>query len=97
MNVKTISPVTTIVVFFVSVALMFANTCLSFVRLGPAGHLSYALGLGGIVAGLDALFFMHLIKSQGRVWVFAFLGLFWLGIMLTLTMNDYMARPHASY
>lgn len=48
-------------------------------------------------AFLVALIFMHLIRSPARMWLAAGVGLFWLGILLTLTMSDYFTRSHAAY
>jgi hypothetical protein len=41
--------------------------------------------------------FMHLIRSQARTWRAVGVGLFWLGILSTLTMSDYFTRIHAAY
>ena len=66
-------------------------------RMGPAGHLAVGLAIGAAKATLVALIFMHLVRSPVRVWLAAGLGLFWLGILVTLTMTDYLARPSATF
>jgi hypothetical protein len=53
--------------------------------------------IGATNAVLVALFFMHLVRSPGRTWLAAGLGLFWLSILIALTMTDYLARKGASF
>jgi cytochrome c oxidase subunit 4 len=94
---RTISPLTSAVCFAALVVLTLATVSLSFLRMGPAGHLAVGLAFGAAKAALVALVFMHLIRSPARTWLAAGLGLFWLGILVTLTLTDYLARPHASF
>jgi len=51
-----------------------------------------ALGIAALKALLVALFFMHVRESPRLTVVVALGGLFWLGILLTLTMTDYLTR-----
>ncbi|MBN9119723.1 MAG: cytochrome C oxidase subunit IV family protein [Planctomycetes bacterium] len=97
MGERTISPRTSAACFAALVALTLATVSLSFVRMGPAGHLAAGLAFGAAKAALVALVFMHLIRSPARTWLAAGLGLFWLGIFVTLTLTDYLARPLASF
>jgi cytochrome c oxidase subunit 4 len=41
---------------------------------------------------LVVLFFMHVKYSTRLTWVFVISGVFWLAILLTLTMSDYLTR-----
>jgi cytochrome c oxidase subunit IV len=43
-------------------------------------------------ASLVALIFMHLRYSRRLMRVVAAAGLFWLGILIALTMSDYLTR-----
>jgi len=43
-------------------------------------------------AALVALYFMHLRDSSGITRVAAGLGVFWLGILIMLSMTDYLSR-----
>jgi cytochrome c oxidase subunit 4 len=43
-------------------------------------------------ASLVVLFFMHVRWSSRLTWVVVASGIFWLLILFTLTMNDYMTR-----
>jgi len=91
-----IRPRTYALAFAALVALTFGTVSLSFLRLGP-WHLAVGSAIGAAKVGLVALFFMHLVRSPGRTWLAAGLGLFWLGILITLMMTDYLARPGASF
>jgi cytochrome c oxidase subunit IV len=61
------------------------------INLGPFNTI-VALSISIAKAALIILFFMHLRYSKPLVWVFAFAGFFWLGIMLTLALSDYLTR-----
>jgi len=43
-------------------------------------------------ATLVVLFFMHVRWSTRLTWVVIFAGVFWLMILFTLTLNDYLTR-----
>src|SRR4051794_35797437 len=64
----------------------------SFLELGD-WHIAAGLVFGTAKALLVALFFMHLLHSTRLIWLAMGTGLFWLGIMLTLTLTDYYSRP----
>jgi len=51
-----------------------------------------AVTIAVLKATLVALFFMHLKYSSKLTWVVAIGGVFWLGILLTLTFSDYLTR-----
>ncbi|HEX4610723.1 MAG TPA: cytochrome C oxidase subunit IV family protein [Urbifossiella sp.] len=97
MTERTIPPRTSALAFVVLVALTLTTVGLSFLRMGPAGHLAVGLTLGAAKAGLIVLIFMNLLRSPTRTWLAAGLGVFWLGILVTLAMTDYLARPAASF
>ncbi|MFL6274591.1 MAG: cytochrome C oxidase subunit IV family protein [Blastocatellia bacterium] len=52
-----------------------------------------ALGIAIIKASLVVLFFMHVRWSSTLTKVFVIAGLFWLVIMVSLTLSDYLTRP----
>lgn len=97
MTERTISPLTSVLAFAGLVLLTLATVSLSFIRMGPAGHLAVGLAFGAAKAGLVALVFMHLVRSPARTWLAAGVGLFWLGILVVLTLNDYFTRPAATF
>jgi cytochrome c oxidase subunit 4 len=64
--------------------------------LGPFNTVA-ALGIALFKATLVVLFFMHVKNSSRLTWIVIISGLFWLGILLTLTMSDYLTRAWATY
>ena len=48
-------------------------------------------------AGFVILFFMHLLHSRPLTWLVPGAGLFWLGILLALTLSDYVTRHWGAY
>lgn len=94
---RLVSPRTSVVTYAALVGLTLTTVALSFVRMGPAGHLAVGLAFGAAKAGLVALVFMHLIRSPARTWLAAGVGLFWLGILVSLTLSDYFTRRLAAY
>jgi cytochrome c oxidase subunit IV len=52
-----------------------------------------ALGIATIKASLVVLFFMHAKYSPGRTQIVIIAAIFWLAIMLALTLTDYTTRP----
>jgi len=51
-----------------------------------------ALAIAVFKAVLVVLIFMHVKYSSRLTWAVIVGGLFWLGILLVLTMNDYLTR-----
>jgi cytochrome c oxidase subunit IV len=96
MNDRTISPSASVVCFAVLIALTLARVGLSLFSMGPAGHLAVGLAIGAVKAGLVALVFIHLVRGPARTWVAAALGLYWIGILISLLMTDYLARTHTA-
>jgi cytochrome c oxidase subunit 4 len=97
MTERTIAPLTSALAFVGLVILTVATVSLSFLRMGPAGHLAVGLLFGAAKAALVALVFMHLVRSPARTWLAAGVGLFWLGILVVLTLNDYLTRASATF
>ena len=48
--------------------------------------------IAGLKANLVALFLMHLRYREPAMRIFALAGLFWLTILFTLTLSDYLTR-----
>ncbi len=51
-----------------------------------------ALAIAFFKAALVALFFMHVRYSPRRTQLVVVAGIFWLGIMMLLTLSDYLTR-----
>lgn len=56
-----------------------------------------ALSIAGAKASLVVMFFMHLRWSDPVPKVAALAGIFWLAIMFTLTISDYLTRHWLTY
>jgi len=83
-----------LVVWAALMALMILTAGLSRVNLGEWSTV-VALVIAAIKALLVILFFMHVrYENQKIAWVFVIAGFFWLGILLALTMTDYMSRGY---
>ncbi len=64
---------------------------ISYQDLGPMNNV-LMLGIATIKATLVVLFFMHVKYGNKLTWVIVIGSVFWLIIMLVLTMNDYFTR-----
>jgi len=64
--------------------------------LGPLNTI-VALAIAVFKATLVVLFFMHVRHSTRLTWAVILGSLFWFGIMITLTMTDYLSRPWLVY
>jgi cytochrome c oxidase subunit 4 len=71
--------------------LTFATYRIALVNLGR-GNVVVALTIAFAKATLVALFFMHVRYSVRRTQLVVVAGIFWLGILMLLTMSDYLTR-----
>ncbi len=94
-----IQPRTYYTVFAALIALTLLTVGAGFLDLGP-WHTLVGLGFGAAKASLVVLIFMHLwysLRPQPLLWITIAAGLFWLGIMIVLTLSDYLTRHWLSY
>ena len=56
-----------------------------------------ALVIAVFKAAIVVLFFMHVKYSTRLTWVVVLGSVFWLGILLALTFNDYLTRGWRTY
>ena len=56
-----------------------------------------ALTIAVFKAALVVLFFMHVRGGQRLTWAVVLGSVFWLGILLALTMGDYLTRGWRTY
>lgn len=63
----------------------------AYVNLGPLNTVT-AMAISLCKAALIILFFMHVRRSDPLIRLFVAAGFFWLGIMLTLTLSDFLTR-----
>jgi len=83
-------------VFAVLIALTLVTVGASFLELG-AWHTTVGVLIGVVKATLVGLFFMHLLHSSKASWLAVLAGLFWLAILMTLTLSDYLTRQMLAY
>ncbi|MBZ5567987.1 MAG: cytochrome C oxidase subunit IV family protein [Acidobacteriia bacterium] len=89
-----VSRKTYIVVWVALMALMVLTAGLSRIDLGEWSTV-VAMVIAVIKALLVILFFMHVrYEDQKITWVVVIAGFFWLGILLALSMTDYLSRGY---
>ena len=67
------------------------TVAVAYVDLGPLNTV-VALSIAVFKAVLVVLFFMHVKYSTRLTWAVVVGSVFWLGILLALTMGDYLTR-----
>jgi cytochrome c oxidase subunit IV len=88
-----VSPVVYIVIF-VSLMLGTAITIWAAFQNFGKFNIVIALAIATIKATLVVLYFMHARYSPKRTQLVIVCAVFWLAIMLALTLADYDTRPH---
>lgn len=78
-------------VFAALLVLTAVTTAVAFVDLGPWNTV-VALGIAFLKATLVALFFMHVKYSPRLTQIVVAGGIFWLAILIVLTLSDFMTR-----
>jgi cytochrome c oxidase subunit IV len=92
-----IVPIKVYALIFFVLLIFTATTCaISFINLGRLNAV-VALVIAFGKAMLVALFFMHLRYSRRLMQIVVVSGLFWLGIMIALTMSDFLTRGWLTY
>jgi cytochrome c oxidase subunit IV len=92
MAAHVVAPRTYYLVFAALLVLTLLTVGASYLELGPL-HTVVALLIAATKALLVVLFFMHVLYSPRLIWVVIGGSLFWLAIMLSLTLSDYWTRP----
>src|SRR5438067_3142257 len=82
---------TYLLIFGALLALTALTVAASSVELGRL-HLAVGLTIAIAKALLVVMFFMHVLHSGRLIWLVIGAALFWLGIMLALTLSDYETR-----
>ncbi len=95
MSEHIVSKTTYFVIFFALLVLTVVTYLVAKVDLGQFNAV-VALTIAVIKALLVVLYFMHLRYSSRLTWVFVGAGVFWLVIMIVLTLSDYMTRDWVS-
>jgi cytochrome c oxidase subunit 4 len=86
-----VSPVIYLVIFLLLILGTGLTVWAAFRNFGPF-NIVIALGIATIKATLVVLFFMHARYAERRTRLVIVCALFWLAIMLALTLSDYQTR-----
>jgi len=89
------SPKMYIGIFLALMVCTAATVGAAYVKLG-AMNIVVALAIATLKATLVVLFFMHAKYSPKRTHLVIICAIFWLGIMLALTLTDYETRHDVS-
>lgn len=80
-----------IVVWGALLGLLAASTLAAMVAPGAAAH-TFSLACALVMAALIVTWFMGLRTADGMLRVFALAAVFWLGLLLALTLADFLTR-----
>jgi cytochrome c oxidase subunit 4 len=83
-------------IFAILMLCTYLTVQIAFLDLGPFNIIA-ALAIAVFKATLVVLFFMHVKYSTRLTWAVVLGAVFWLGILLTLTMGDYVTRGWRTY
>ena len=83
-------------IFAILLFCTYLTVQIAFLDLGALNTVA-ALAIATFKAALVILFFMHVKYSTRLTWAVVLGAIFWLGILLTLTMTDYLTRVWATY
>jgi cytochrome c oxidase subunit IV len=78
-------------VFAILLGLTLLTVGISFLDLGPLNPI-IALTIAVVKALLVLLFFMHLRYSSSLSWILLGAGIFWLVLLITGVLQDYLTR-----
>jgi cytochrome c oxidase subunit 4 len=96
MNHSIVRPRTYLIVFAALIVLTLVTVLLNYMHLGE-WHTAVGLVIASAKAFLIVLFFMHVLYAPRLTWVIALSGIYWFGILLALTMTDYLSRGWAKW
>jgi cytochrome c oxidase subunit 4 len=91
-----VSPKIYLLIFFILMVLTGTTVYAATVDLNqyfPGLNVIVALVIATCKATLVVLFFMHAYYSTKRTQLIIIAGVFWLAIMLFMTLGDYASRP----
>ena len=83
-------------IFAILLFCTYLTVQIAFLDLGAMNTVA-ALAIATFKAAIVILFFMHVKYSTRLTWAVVLGSVFWLGILLTLTMTDYLTRVWRTY
>jgi cytochrome c oxidase subunit 4 len=78
-------------IFGALMVLTIITVAVAWIDLGSL-NIMVALGVAVVKATLVILYFMHVKYSSKLTWIVIGSGIFWLAILISLTMADYLTR-----
>jgi len=91
MSVHVVPVKTYALILAILLSLTMITVRVAFMDLGVLNNIA-ALTIAVIKMVLVILYFMHLRHSSRLTWLVVAAGFVWLGILISLTMNDYVSR-----
>jgi cytochrome c oxidase subunit 4 len=88
----TLTARTYLIVCAILIVLTLLTLSVSFLPLSTSWHVALGLAIGLCKATLIVLFFMHALVSSRLTTVVISVSVFWLLILVCLTLTDYMSR-----
>jgi len=95
-NEKVDNPVALVVTFFVVAALSLLTIALSFANMGII-TLVFQLLIGTVQSVIMLRYFMHLDSNDTATKLTVAAATFWMFILFTLVLTDYLTRHYGSY
>jgi cytochrome c oxidase subunit IV len=86
-----VPPTIYLIIILILLALTGITVGAAYVNLGQF-NIVVALGIATLKASLVVLFFMHAKYSPKRTQLVIIAGIFWLAILLFMTLSDYVSR-----
>src|SRR4051812_20708336 len=83
-------------IFLVLMVCTALTVWVAFIDLGTMNTV-VALTIAVFKASLVVLFFMHVKYSPRLTWLVVLASVFWLGLLLFMTMGDYVTRSWRTY
>ncbi len=91
-NQHHVVPVSIYIIIFTSLMILTALTVLASTHNFGPGNTIIAVSIAVLKASLVILYFMHVRYSDNIVRIAVFAGFLWLGVMIVLTLSDYIGR-----
>ena len=83
-------------VFATLMVLTGVTVAIAYIDLGPINTIA-AIAIACFKALIVVLYFMHVKFGTRLVKLTVIAGLYWMGILLTLTLSDYLTRGWGTY
>jgi len=96
MSSHIVSPRTYYLIFLTLMVCTAITVAVAYLDLGPL-NVVVAMTIAVLKATLVVLFFMHVKYGTRLTWAVVAGSVFWLGILLVLTLGDYLTRSWRTY